>query len=491
MHPATTLRPSWILAAAIVACAAGDTPATSEADGSGAPERAGTGATAEMRGRADSTLAITDVTAIPMEGQPLPGATVVIRGDRILAFGPAADVPVPVGARRIDGSGRFLLPGLVDAHVHLRSRRELLSYLRHGVTTVFQLAGTPSGAPDILETRRRIAAGELVGPTIYATGPMIDGDPPNFAAVSVVVTSPDSAARVVERQNRAGFDFLKIYNGVSPEVAVEVIAEGHRRGMPTFGHIPRNPDRATALQKALGAGLDVIAHAEEMFFTYYHAGVEDMLDAGRVPVRDTARVDEAARLIRDAGAFVIPNLSFVAATRMQLDDLGRVLGDPETRFLHPDTRQMWEGQNPTRRPDLERFELRERAKHDFLRHLTKALAEHGVPLLAGTDASAPGLFPGRSLHLELRELVDAGLSAEAALAAATRTPGAFVARHLPDGPPFGVIAPGARADLVLLRENPLEDIARIGTVEGVVAGGRWYSVSEIDALRAAASDAAS
>lgn len=491
MHPPSVSGLRWIAVAVAAACSAGGEPPGPRTSGSGATDGRGESTSAEVRQRGDSTLAITDVTAIPMDGEPLPRATVVVRGDRILALGPADEVRVPEGTRRIDGAGHFLIPGLVDAHVHIRSRIELLSYLRHGVTTAFQLAGTPSGAPDVLETRRRIATGELVGPTIYATGPMIDGDPPNFASVSVVVTSPDSAARVVERQHDAGFDFLKIYNGVSPEVARAVIAEGHRLGMPTFGHIPRNPDRGTALQKALGAGLDVIAHAEELFFTYYHDGVEEMLDAGRVPVRDTARVGEAARLIREAGAFVIPNLSFVAATRTQLDDLGSVLADPEMRFLHPDTRQMWEGQNPTRRPDLERFELRERAKYDFLRHLTKALAERGVPLLAGTDASAPGLFPGRSLHLELRELVDAGLSAEAALAAATRTPGEFVALHLPDGPRFGVIAPGARADLVLLRENPLEDIARIGTVEGVVAGGRWYGVSEIDAMRAAASRAGS
>jgi imidazolonepropionase-like amidohydrolase len=169
---------------------------------------------------------------------------------------------------------------------------------------------------------------------------------------------------------------------------------------------------------------------------------------------------------------VIPNLSFVAMTRAQLDDLRSVLDDPEAAYLAPAVREMWERQNPTTRGDLDRFDRRERAKYPFLLRLTAALHGGGVPLLLGTDASAPGLFPGKSAHVELRELVKAGLTPYQALSAATRTPGEFIARHF-RSEPVGTITPGARADMILLRANPLDDIANAQAIEGVFVAGRW------------------
>lgn len=438
-----------------------------------------------------SALAIIDVTVIRMDGNPpLRGATVVIRDGRIAELGPDADVAPPPRARRIDGNGRFLIPGLVDAHVHLRSNRELLSYLRHGVTTIWNLSGTTSDAPDILETRRAIAEGTLLGPTIYTTGPVLDGDPPIFGAVSTVVTDPSRADSVVARQHRRGFDFLKIYNNLSPAVAEAAIAAAHSRGVPVFGHIPRRPDRATALPRVLGVGLDVIAHAEEVFFTHAYPGVEEMLDAGEIPYRDTAKIPEVVSIIREADAAVIPNLSFVAVTRRQLDDAeamrensAKLLEHPEARHLSPATREMWTRSNVTRRSNLERFDRRERAKFPYVRRLTRELAAAGVPLFAGTDATLPGLFPGASLHLDLRELVTAGLTPHEALRAATRAPGTFVSRHVPGAPRTGVIEPGARADLVLLAADPLADIGNTERITGVVVRGRWLSAQELDERR--------
>lgn len=438
-----------------------------------------------------SALAIVDVTVIPMDGGPtLHDATVVIRDGRIVEVGLLDEVEPPPGARTIDGKDRFLIPGLVDAHVHLRSDRELLSYLRHGVTTIWNLSGTTSDAPDILETRRAIAEGTLLGPTIYTTGPVLDGDPPIFGAVSTVVTDPSRADSVVARQRRRGFDFLKIYNNLSPAVAEAAITAAHSRGAPVFGHIPRRPDRATALQRVLDAGLDVIAHAEEVFFTYAYPGVEQMLDAEKIPYRDTTRIPEVVSFIRDAGAAVIPNLSFVAVTRRQLDDVealrenpAKLLEHPEARHLSPATRDMWTRSNVTRRSNLERFDRREQAKFAYVRQLTRELAAAGVPLFAGTDATLPGLLPGPSLHLELRELVEAGLTPREALRAATLAPGAFVSRHVPGAPPAGVIEPGARADLVLLTADPLADIANTERITGIVVRGRWFSRRELDELR--------
>lgn len=438
-----------------------------------------------------ATLAVVGATVITLDGSGrVADATVLISGDSILSVGPRDSVAVPPGTTTVDGRGRFLVPGFTDAHIHLRSERELLSYLRHGVTTVWNLSGTPEDAPDILETRRAVAGGERLGPTIYTTGPVLDGDPPNFAAVSTVVTQAGQAESVVEAQHRRGYDFIKIYNNLDPAVAEAAIAAAHARGMPAFGHIPRRPERATALQRAVQAGLDVIAHSEEIFFTYHHEGVEEMLDAGEVPYRDPAGIPEVVALLRDAGAAVIPNLSFVAVTRRQLDDLEAlqedpevILADPESRYLAPDTRRMWTRYNVTRRSDLERFDRREVAKQSYVRQLTPALAGADVPLFAGTDATLPGLYPGPSLHLELQELVAAGLSPRQALGTATRTPGEFLRRHVAGAPRSGVIAPGARADLVLLSADPLDDIAHTRRIEGVVVRGRWFPLDELEALR--------
>lgn len=179
----------------------------------------------------------------------------------------------------------------------------------------------------------------------------------------------------------------------------------------------------------------------------------------------------------------MPNLSFVAMTRRQLDDIEVVLADPETRYLHPDVLAMWQAQNFTRRSDLERFDRRERAKYPFLKKLTKALNDAGVPLLLGTDASAPALFPGRSAHVELRELVRAGLTPYEALATGTRNAGMFIGEHVRSARPFGTVAPGQQANLILVKENPLTDPDVTLDISGVMVQGRWLARAELDQAR--------
>jgi imidazolonepropionase-like amidohydrolase len=344
------------------------------------------------------------------------------------------------------------------------------------------VSGPTGNISDVVDLRRRVSNGEIPGPTIYTTGRILDGDPPINPGVSTAVRSPEEARAVVDAQVEAGVDFVKVYNNLSGEAFRAAIAAAHARRVAVFGHVPRTEGRAQALQTALSAGLDVIAHGEEFFFTFFYGDVEAQLDKGLVPVVADDRIPETVRLTRQAGAAVTPNLSFVAMTRTQLDELPQVLGDPEARFLHPETLEMWRRQNPTTRRDLRRFDLRERAKYRFLQRLTLALSDAGVPLLLGTDASAPGLFPGKSAHVELEELVKAGLTPYEAIAAGTRTAGAFIASRVA-GAAFGIIAPGRRADLLLLRANPLEDVANVDAIEAVVVRGAWFPKSELQAKR--------
>ena len=146
---------------------------------------------------------------------------------------------------------------------------------------------------------------------------------------------------------------------------------------------------------------------------------------------------------------------------------------------------MWRQQNPTSRPDLTRFDLRERGKQVVTRQLTLALHDAGVTLFLGTDTSAPGMFPGKSAHVELEELVAAGLTAFQALATGTRGPGSFLTEHVRGTPPVGTVMVGSRANLLLLEADPLTDISNVARIAGIIVGGRWYAHSQVDSMRVA------
>jgi imidazolonepropionase-like amidohydrolase len=428
--------------------------------------------------------AVVNVTVVAMNTErALPHHTVLIRDGIIAEVAPAAAVTVPPAARRVDGTGLYLLPGLIDAHVHLRDTSELLSHLAHGVTTVVHLSGSLGNLPDVLELRARVDRGEVLGPRILASGRLIDGKPPIFAGVSTSVETPEEASRVVGSQIDAGVDFIKVYNNLRAEVLRSATRTAHRRGVAVWGHISRIDGRENALQNALAAGLDVVAHGEELFFTILYRDVERQLDLGIVPKVDAALITEGVRHVRESGAAVIPNLSFVAMTRAQLDDFPGVLADREARFLHPVIRDMWAQQSPTRRADRARFDLRERGKAAVLKSLTLALSHAGVPLLLGTDAATPGMYPGKSAHIELNELVGAGLTPYQSLATATRTAGSIIGKQVPGGAPFGTVTVGSRADLLLLRDDPLADIANVAAIAGVFVRGEWFTRPYLDSLR--------
>ncbi|MGH7508511.1 MAG: amidohydrolase family protein [Gemmatimonadales bacterium] len=429
-------------------------------------------------------VAVVDVTVVPMDSErSLPHHTVLIREGVISEVAPAASISVPADAQRINGTGRYLSPGLTDAHVHLRDTSELLSYLAYGVTTVVHLSGPAGNVGDVLDLRARVARGDLLGPTILTSGRILDGSSPVFAGVSTVIETPEEASRVVEDQIDAGVDFIKVYNNLRADALRAVVKTAHSRGVSVWGHIPRIDGRHTALQSALAAGLDVIAHGEELFFTFLHRDVERQLDRGLVPVASSAMIGESARLVQEAGVAVIPNLSFVAMTRAQLDDINRLMKDPEARFLTPAVRDMWAQQNPTQRRDLPRFDLRERGKAAVLKTVTRALNEAGVPLLLGTDAAAPGMYPGKSAHTELEELVDAGLTPYEALASATRNAGGIIGKERPGGASFGTVTVGSRADLLILEGHPLADVGNVAAIVGVFLRGEWFTRAELDSMR--------
>ncbi len=431
-----------------------------------------------------SLIVFKNVNVIPMDtSRILYEQDVLVKNEKIENIGEANSFEIPTNAKIISGSGKFLMPGLTDFHIHLRSTDELVSYLANGVTTVVQLGDGLSGAPDILEYRKKLRSGELLGPTLFSTGPLLDGDPPIRSYVGLALSTPEEAKQAVIDQHKAGYDFIKLYNNLSTEAMEVAITTAHGLGMAVIGHIPRGKDRNVALQSALNAGLDLIAHGEEYFFTYFNQEVDSLLNLGVIPHPDYNKIPEVVQLTKQANTWVMPNLSFVAMTRKQLDDLESIFDDPEVKYLHPDVLSFWQRRHFGNRPDLERFDRREVAKSLFLLQLTKTLNDADVPLILGTDASYVGLFPGKSAHLELFELVRAGLSPYEALQTGTSNPASFINAHVRSAVAFGMIKKGQLANLLLLNANPLDDIQNIESINGVMINGAWMLKEDLEATR--------
>lgn len=413
---------------------------------------------------AQGVVAFEHVTVIPMDRErELRDYTVVVRDGRISAVGPARRTSIPAGAQRVDGMGRYLMPGLSDVHVHLYDTDQFINYLAHGVTTIAVLNGSPA----VLRWRNAVHAGALLGPTIYTAGPSIDGVPagnPTFLAVG----TPDDGRRAVQQIARDGYDVVKVYMTLTPATYAAIADEGRRQRIPVVGHIPP----AVGVDGVLdGRGQSIVVHAEEFF--------RERVDSAR----RGARMREIVKGVETAGRSVILTLSAYADYLRAIRDLGGVLTDPEMRFASPAAySEKIPNHHRSVRPNQEQFRRGvERGLAQF-RVFTKMLSDAGVPLLLGTDTEIFG-FAGQSLHEELREMVAAGLTPYQALVAGTRAPGNWVANHVVRAERFGVVATGQRADLVLLTANPLEDVGNASRIAGVMARGRWIPVSRLRAMR--------
>ncbi len=405
------------------------------------------------------TTAFVDVTVVPMDREVvLPHSTVVVTDRVITQLGPRGSVVPPDGARIIEGGGRYLMPGLADLHVHLRTRADLVGYLRYGVTTVLDLGG-PSR---LLAWRDSIAAATMVGPRLLVSR-FVDG-PGGRAAV---VSSVEEAREVVRDAADSGYDYIKVYNSLTTEQFDAVIDESSRLGIPVIGHGVRQP----GLRYSLEAGQAAVVHAEEFYYAFFG----HRMDRGRIP--------DAVELAHSTGSYLIPNLSayeVIARQWGRQSALDSLLGLPEVAWLHTMHRAGWaEGRYVRRRGTID-------AQLAFLRELTLAMSRGGVTLLAGSDSPViPGMFPGKSLHDDLDNLVRSGLSPFQALATATANAGRFIAETTRETVPTGVVAVGARGDLVMLESNPLSDLAAARRPLGILTAGRWWIASELESeLRA-------
>ena len=421
-------------------------------------------------------LAIENVTVIPMDSQrALKDHTVVVEGRRITAVGPTASTKVPDGATRIDGRGKFLLPGLTEMHAHFPGPQQIQAagealadrflYLNVacGVTTLRGMIGGPRD----LRVREEVARGVRLGPQIFTAGPSVNG-----------TSVPDARAawKQITEQRAAGYDLVKIHPGVPLAAYDEVVKTAKAEGIPFAGHVPA----AVGLKHALATGMRTVEHLDGYVEALQKDGTRLPEQAGFFGSEIVDTVDEAklAPLVaatKAAGAWNTP-------TQVLLDNIyggptiDEVAARPEMKYVPPAMLQQWKaGAGQFRGPGFDP----ERARRfvELRRKLIRALRDAGAGLVLGADAPQVFNVPGFATLRELESMVAAGLTPYQALEMGTRNPP--IALGVPDS--FGTVAVGRRGDLLLLEADPLLDIRNVWKRAGVVLAGRLLPAAELDA----------
>jgi hypothetical protein len=396
-------------------------------------------------------VAIVDAAVLTMQSDTLLArATVVVRDGRIAAIDPPS---LPPDACRVDAQGRVLLPGLADMHAHT-DETEMPLFLANGVTLVREMNGSPTH----LALRDRLARGELAGPRLLVASPLLVGDALRYR--HLLLESDEDAYQVAHELSDAGYDYLKIYDGLKRPVYAALVRAGTTLGLPLDGHVPED----VGLERVLEAG-QAIQHMDKIA----------MALGG--PRAGDAALTRARQLFSARRAWVTPTLASLyvldhARTRQYAEWLQR----PEMVYVDSGALQWWRSLSGDRtRSGASPFYRMQTA-------LLPVLRDAGTRFLLGTDAANPLMVAGFSVHDEMEALVrDGGFSPIEVLAMATRNVGDFLHEPL-----VGRIAAGAPADLVLVDRNPLEDLTTLRTPRGVMANGRWYARAQLDTMLAAA-----
>ncbi len=405
-------------------------------------------------------MLIRGATAIdPGSGRVLENACVAIDGDRIVRA--AVCDGRERAARVIDGAGAYVVPGLWDMHVHALWDASIVQpffddFIAHGVVGVRDMGGDSDIAA---RARTDLAAGAL-GPRLVAAGPFVDGPQPLIPPFAIATTTHADGVAAARAVKDAGGDFVKAYTLLPAAAAQGVFDEARALGLPVVGHLPA----ALNVDDAIAGGMVSLEHMA--------VGVGGLCD-----VDDAAACAATFAKLTDAGVYLTPTL-VIRERRTRLDQEGV---DAQARLdaMPEAVAGDWMSRRDAALAELPPHDWDAR-RAQFLRErrLTELAAENGARLLAGTDAGDLFVPPGLSLHDELALLVEAGLTPMRALAAATSAPAAFL--KLEDQ---GGIAPGMRADLVLLRADPLADIRNTREIEAVVLGGRLIEAAELACLK--------
>jgi imidazolonepropionase-like amidohydrolase len=431
-----------------------------------------------------STLAITHINVIDATGSP-PKAdmTVIVKDGHIVALGKSDAVHAPAGAKTVDGSGKYLIPGLWDMHVHQvfgdwlpRDEKVVLPlFVANGITGVRDMGGD---LDVIKEWRAATAAGKLLGPRMIIAGPMLDGPVPRFPSSAPVANAADGR-KVVDDLKARGVDFIKIQSLIPRDGYFAAADEARKLGIVFAGHVPD----AVRASEASNAGQKSIEH-----FTGIFEGsttIEDRLLKGpkslglNVKNYDPARARALIALMAKNQTWQVPTLVWERGQWL-VDDIDKS-HDPLTKYAPASWKdRTWPMfvSDIMKTMDTDPLPVRKKFVQMEL-DMTLAMFRAGVPFMAGTDTAAGvHVFPGFSLHEELALFVKAGLTPMQALQTATLNPARFMNRVAD----MGTVEQGKLADLVLLDADPLDDIDNTRKIRAVILAGRYFDRPALDRM---------
>jgi imidazolonepropionase-like amidohydrolase len=400
--------------------------------------------------------AFVNVKVVPMDRERvIENQTVIVRNGRIAEIGPANKVKVPDGATRVEGAGKYLMPGLAEMHGHIPppnapkayTESVLFLYAANGITTVRGMLG----APNQLELRDRANRGDIVSPTLYLAGPSFNG---------ASVDSPEQAASMVRSQKQEGWDLLKVHPGLTRDEYDAMAKTAKEVGIRFAGHIPAE----VGLIHALEMGQETIDHVDG-YIEYLNG------DAGAL---DEAKLADVVRRTKTARAWIVPTMA-LWETLIGYADLNTLAAMPELKYAPPQQVNQWKTahQNRLNQPNFDRKKAELIATNRM--RILKSLHDGGVRILLGTDAPQQFSVPGFSIHREMAFMVKCGFTPYQVIQSGTKN----VGDYFKGKDDFGTVDVGKRADLILVHGNPLKDVANIAKNAGVMVRGRWMPEAEI------------
>jgi imidazolonepropionase-like amidohydrolase len=418
-----------------------------------------------------ASTAFINVNVVPMSSEVVVTAqTVVVADGVIVAIGDVDQVPVPEEADVVDGTDRFLMPGLAEMHAHVANTgtanldRDFTLFVANGVTTVRGMLGRASH----LALRSQLLAGEQFGPRLFTSGPSLNGNS---------VNGPVDGARKVRAQHAAGYDLIKLHPGLSFDEFMAIASAANELGMPFAGHVPT----AVGVETALSVRMTTIDHLDGYLAAMLPANTDpsggyggffDVLVADQVVEE---RIADIARRTAAAGTWNVPTQSLFEH-RVSEVSVADLRNRPEMQYMPPATVDQWVRSKEQQLAERDFSAATAARAIDIRRKLILALHRAGAGLLLGSDAPQVFNVPGFSLHHELGFLVAAGLTPFEALQTGTTAAAEFL------GSNTGTVAVGREADLILLDANPLSDISNSKRIHGVMLRGAWFSTGELEKM---------
>jgi imidazolonepropionase-like amidohydrolase len=427
--------------------------------------------------------AITDVTVIDVEnGIAVPGQTVLVVGDRIEKIGAQEKVVIPEDARIILGRGYYLMPGLVDAHVHYFDAPVFGRLMIANGVLLVRDTGMPNDY--ILKLRDELNRGATLGPEMITTGAILDGTPPIIPSISLGIKTPEEGRAAVRTQAEAGVDMIKVYSRLDRDVFLAILDEAKKYGLKVVAHLPES----VYIEDAAAAGLASSEH-----FNGFEKVIAKLLgepvnltfkgqasDAGyfqRLGEVNPEDLQNVYQRIRASGMTICPTVvTFKTLTVIKpffTEDF------PHSEYISQSVMDLWKSLW-TQQSDLPDFIWQNWVQ------MVVGLNKAEVPLMVGTDLMLPGIIPGYSVHEEMVIWQEAGIPAADVLRSTTIVPAQFMGL----GDRLGSLSEGKTASMVLVRANPLEDIRNAQQVEGVFLRGQYFSRSDLDRLLNEAKDLA-